>query len=136
MQGIIDVHPQALQCMRRHVAEEAPLEACGLVGGRPGVLQVVYPVTNSLQSRSRYRMDGQEQLAAFLDIESAGLALLAIYHSHPTGPQTLSDIDREELRYPDLLQLVWFIAENAWTCRAYHVLQGDILELQLREMSE
>jgi len=117
--------------MRAHVEREAPLEACGLVAGHPGVLEVVYPIRNSMRSSVRYHMDGPEQVKAFVEIERSGLALLAIFHSHPEGPALLSPQDMAELHYPDLLQLLWVRQGETWGCKAYRIASPGVEEIPL-----
>lgn len=127
----IGISLEVLQTMREHVEREAPLEACGLVAGHPGMLEVVYPITNSLQSAVRYRMDGPEQVKAFVEIERSGLAVLAIYHSHPEGPEVLSARDIAEMLYPDLLQLLWSKKGETWDCKAYRITTSRVEEVPL-----
>ena len=85
------------QSMQEHAAQNAPLEACGLVSGRieKGSYQAadVIPTTNILNSPIRYQIDPHEQLNAFYEMEASGLELVAIYHSHPHGPEVPSHTD-------------------------------------------
>ncbi|MDW8328208.1 MAG: M67 family metallopeptidase, partial [Anaerolineales bacterium] len=89
-----------------HLTRELPNEACGLLGGRAGVVEQVIAVENAARSPVRYRMDPARQLEAMLAIEAAGLELTAIYHSHPNGPATPSLTDIAEAYYPDSLYLI------------------------------
>ena len=84
-----------------------PLEACGLVAGTENRAVAFLPVSNELQSPSAFRMDPQEQLNAFLWMEKQHLDLLAIFHSHPQGPQTPSTTDIAEFFYPGVTSLIW-----------------------------
>ena len=69
--------------MVTHVLSNPALEMCGLLAGRAGVVDRVWPVPNALQSPVAYRMDGPEFAAAMIgcDFEPLG-----IFHSHPAGP--------------------------------------------------
>ena len=46
--------------MVAHVLTQPTLEMCGLLSGREGVVDRVWPVPNALQSPVAYRMDGPE----------------------------------------------------------------------------
>ncbi|HFC09658.1 MAG TPA: M67 family peptidase [Chloroflexi bacterium] len=116
--------------MRRHVAAEAPLEACGLVAGRDGVSVAVYPIPNALHSPTRYRMDPRAQVQAFFAMEAAGLELLAIYHSHPQGPPLPSATDLREATYA-VPYLIWARLGETWLVRAF-LLQKSGQEVPLR----
>ena len=116
--------------MQRHVASEAPLEACGLLAGRNGVSEAVYPIPNALHSPTRYRMEAEAQVRAFFALEEAGLELMAIYHSHPQGPPLPSSIDVREATYP-VPYIIWAPLGQTWVARAF-LLQGPLKEIPLR----
>ena len=91
--------------MRAHVEACAPLEACGLVAGKGDSVSQVLLIENQAQSPVRFRMDPAEQLRAFNWIESHRLDLLAIFHSHTAGPETISATDIAEATHP-VVQLI------------------------------
>ncbi len=118
--------------MQRHVAAEAPLEACGLVAGRDdGVSVAVYPIPNALHSPTRYRMDPRAQVRAFFAMEAAGLTLLAIYHSHPQGPPRPSATDLREATYT-VPYLIWAPVGETWLARAFLLGNDGAREVPLR----
>lgn len=117
--------------MRSHVAAHAPEEACGLVAGKDGHAQRVIPVENDLHSRFRYRMAPEAQLAAFQEIEAEGLELVAIYHSHPDGPENPSITDIAEAYYPEALYLIWSRTSDEWQCRGFWIRDGHVHETRL-----
>lgn len=112
--------------MLDHLLGCLPAEGCGLLGGLPGQLraQLVLLVPNALNSPLRFRMDPTEQLKAFYALEEQGLELLAVFHSHPTGPNHPSPTDLAEFAYPGVLYLIWSPADGAWQCRAYRISSG------------
>lgn len=110
--------------MRAHVESEFPLEACGLLGGREGLVEKVVPVANLLASQTRFQMDPKGQVRAFFWFEHMGLDLIAIYHSHPVNLPEPSDIDLESWNYGGLSNLIWSKGPSGWICRNY-VLEGN-----------
>jgi proteasome lid subunit RPN8/RPN11 len=94
------------QQMIQHVMRALPEEACGIVGGIRNTSKVVFDVENSLHSPVRFLMEANGQVRALIDIENSGLELLAIYHSHPTGPATPSPTDLSEFLYPGTYYLI------------------------------
>lgn len=118
--------------MLDHVAEQAPLEACGLVGGRDRTSVEVFPVENELRSTSRYRLDPIGQLRIFQYLEEAGLDLLAIYHSHPHGPSIPSKTDIAEAAYPDVIHLIWSLQQSSWSCRGFLIDQQRVEEVPIK----
>jgi [CysO sulfur-carrier protein]-S-L-cysteine hydrolase len=125
--SFLQLSPQLWGLMVADVSVRAPLEACGLLAGTGNTCLAVYPLTNILHSPTRYQIDPQEQFHTFQLIEENGWDLLAIYHSHPRGPATLSPSDIAEAFYPQAVYLVWYLEEGAWNCRGFRV-QRQILE--------
>ncbi len=119
------------EAMRRHVMAEAPYEACGLVAGRDGVSEHVYPIPNARRSPWRYQMEPRAQLAAFEDMDKHGWDLLAIYHSHPFGQPYPSRIDVAEAAYP-VVYLIWAPQGETWVCRGYLLEDGVIRPVPVR----
>ena len=117
--------------MRRHVTEQAPLEACGLLAGKNDSVEAVLRVRNAAQSPVKFRMDPQEQYNAFMRIEAEGLDLIGIYHSHPAGPETASPTDIAEAAY-DVAHLIWFHAGETWDARGFWIEGKTVTELTLQ----
>ncbi len=118
--------------MHHHVAAEAPLEACGLVAGQERQSLAVFPVTNELHSPTAYRFAPQEQLDLFLRLEKEGWDLLAIYHSHPAGPQMPSQTDVAQAAYPDSVYLIWSKIDADWQCRGFIIETGQVTEIPIK----
>jgi len=109
------------ETIRDHILKCLPEEACGLLAGRGDCVEVVLPITNQLHSPVRFRMQPEELLAALQHLESNELELLAIFHSHPHGPEAPSETDLREYAYPESLMLIWFPKGSNWRCRAFRV---------------
>jgi proteasome lid subunit RPN8/RPN11 len=116
--------------MQRHINFEAPLEACGLLGGKNQTVELVLPVKNIAASRVRFKMDPRAQLRAMDQIESEGLDLVAIFHSHPKGPSFPSPTDIEEAVYP-VIHIIWSKAGRRWQARGFWIEAGQALEVPL-----
>lgn len=128
----IQIRRDHYQTMLQRVQGQLPEEACGLLAGLNNTSMWVYPIENELHSSTRFRMEPQEQLNALLDIDLKGWDLLAIYHSHPRGPELPSETDILEHFYPDTLCLIWSGGESGWTCRAYQIQNGALAHIEIR----
>lgn len=116
--------------MQRHINYEAPLEACGLLGGKNGQVELVLPVKNAAESRVQFKMEPRAQLRAMEQIEAEGLEILAIFHSHPKGPSAPSATDVEEAAYP-VVNIIWSKAGRRWQARGFWIEAGQIVEVPL-----
>jgi proteasome lid subunit RPN8/RPN11 len=78
-----------------HGKREAPLEACGYLAEKDGIIVRHYELTNMEESERYFSMDPVEQFAAVRSMRAAGYKLRAAYHSHPKTPARPS---REDVR--------------------------------------
>jgi proteasome lid subunit RPN8/RPN11 len=129
------ISEQHLAEMRALMAAQPDVEVCGLLAGREGASTRVFAITNDLHSATRYAMNLSEQVDAFIEIETSGEELLAIYHSHPHGPARPSATDLAEAHYPGVAHLIWSPLDNDWVCKAF-LLDGDeIVDLEYECLS-
>jgi len=128
--------------MRGHVADCLPYEACGLLAGKIDTVHEVFAIPNQLRSPTRFRMEPAEQVRSFAAIESRGLELLGIYHSHPDRRGTasgtrarLSPTDIAEAAYP-VTQVLWSRSRGSWEASGYWIEAGLVSEVALAVTSE
>lgn len=125
------IHKSQWQEMLAHVERNLPLEACGLLAGKQGQVEKVILVRNQAQSPARFVMDPHEQLKALDWIESNGLELLGIFHSHPAGPETASMTDIAEAAY-EVVHLIWSRNQFDWQARGFWIEDGRATEVVLQ----
>lgn len=84
--------------MVKHARELAPIEDCGLLGGRIDgevkTVEKVFYLTNTDHSEEHFTMDPKEQFAAVKELREQGLQLLGNWHSHPATPSRPSEEDK------------------------------------------
>jgi [CysO sulfur-carrier protein]-S-L-cysteine hydrolase len=117
--------------MHAHVQTHAPFEACGLLAGKNNLVEKVLLIENQAKSRLKFRMNPKEQLKAFNWIESNGLELVGIFHSHPAGPETVSATDVEEAAYA-VAQVVWSKTKDDWIALGFWIENKQVTELKLK----
>ncbi|NMC53834.1 MAG: M67 family metallopeptidase [Chloroflexi bacterium] len=108
-----------------HLEKVLPEEGCGLLAGKDGRVERVFVVENSLHSPTRFEMDALAQVNAMMAMEKMGSELLAIYHSHPLGPDHPSEIDTRLFFYPESASLIASYEHQRWVFKAY-CLQGSV----------
>jgi proteasome lid subunit RPN8/RPN11 len=121
---------QQLTGMIAHVESQLPLEACGLLAGKGSSVESVLAVTNQAQSPVRFVMDPIEQLKAFEWIDSQGLDLVGIFHSHPAGPETVSPTDIADSAYA-VVNVILSRVDGAWRARGFWIQDGGFEEVAL-----
>jgi len=113
-----------------HADIHAPLESCGLLAGKNDRVEKVLFVQNQAQSPVRFVMEPYEQLRAFEWIESNGLDLLGIFHSHPAGPETASPTDIAEAAYA-VVHVICSGKDGNWKLRGFWIGNGEAVETAL-----
>jgi [CysO sulfur-carrier protein]-S-L-cysteine hydrolase len=114
--------------MLAYVLSEATQEMCGLLAGRAGVVDRVWPVPNALHSPVAYRMDGPEFAAAMIGCE---FEPLGIFHSHPAGPPVPSPTDIAEAAYPDSIYVVISLQTTPLSVRGFTIVEEQVSEVPL-----
>ena len=84
--------------MVKHARELAPIEDCGLLGGRSDgdvkIVEKVFYLTNMDHSEEHFSLDPKEQFAVIKELREQGLELLGNWHSHLASPSRLSEEDK------------------------------------------
>lgn len=129
-------HLEITQAQLETIVQQArsayPLEACGLMAGDENQVRQLYPVTNIRESPIEYEMDPIEQLRAMIDLEDKGWELIAIYHSHPHGPQVPSASDVNQAYYPESAYVIVSLLDRQQPAiRAFNIISGRVTEIPL-----
>jgi proteasome lid subunit RPN8/RPN11 len=88
-----------------HAISSLPAEAVGLLAGKHDHVEMAMPLRNIARHRA-FLANPYDQFQAERAIQSKGLELLAIYHSHPDGCACLSDLDVATARHWSCVHLV------------------------------
>lgn len=93
---------KVLQAMRRHARSESPLECCGLLSGRQGVIDRATPAANQRKSPTAFAVPPEELISFFKRLRRDSEEFMGIYHSHPFGQALPSQRDVDEFSYPEV----------------------------------
>ena len=119
------------QAILEHVRAEYPNEACGLLGGKGGRVERVFPLPNAKPSPFAYEADPVAVLRAILEMEGQGWepVPLAIYHSHPHSAAFPSPTDVRLAYYPEAIYLIVSLEQpDKPSLRAFRIVDGRISE--------
>jgi proteasome lid subunit RPN8/RPN11 len=116
-----------------HARAGYPDEVCGLLAGRGEVATAAYPGRNiSPTPAVTYELD-HNTLARVFDFEDAGLELVAIYHSHPRGPETPSPTDIAHAYYSESVYLILSLATPDWpVVRGFRITNEGVREIAVK----
>jgi proteasome lid subunit RPN8/RPN11 len=119
--------------MIAHARREAPLECCGVLGGRDGRVLKLYQAANAERSRYLYNIDPHELFRINRDCEEKGWEFLGIYHSHPDSEAYPSPTDVRLAFWPESLYFIVSLRDaHKPEVRAFRILDGEVTEEELQ----
>jgi proteasome lid subunit RPN8/RPN11 len=107
---------------------EAPNEACGYLIGTAGEARKAIPMTNVDGSPEHFSLDPREQFAALRQARAEGLAILAVYHTHPATPARPSAEDIRLAYDPAVVYVIASLVPGRREVKAFHIRQGTVTE--------
>lgn len=123
---------EVLRQLAAHAKEEAPIEACGYLAARHGIITSAYPLTNIDRSTDHFSFEPKEQFEALKDARAKGLEICAVYHSHPASPARASEEDIKLAYDPDMLYVIISLAQGlAEDVKAFEIKNGKVTEVKL-----
>ena len=118
-----------------HARRDFPNECCGMIGMRDGAAVAVHEATNVAASPLRFEVDGLEVHRTIETIESDGLEMGAIYHSHTRSDPYPSQTDVNFARgWPGVEWLIVGVPRDGGepTIRSYRIDDGAIEEVEVQ----
>ena len=116
---------------------QAPVEACGILAGRGDRVEKLYEMTNADNSSDHFMMAPKEQFAVVKDIRSAGLEMLAIYHSHPATSARPSQEDICLSLTPDVTYVIVSLQDsNRPVAKGFLIENGNVTEVPVEILGE
>ena len=112
--------------MAGHAKKEAPLEACGYLAAKNGMIAALYALTNIDKSGEHFSFDPKEQFAALRDARTKGLEICAVYHSHPASPARPSEEDIKLAHDPQMLYVIVSLAQEREDVRAFRIKNKSV----------
>ena len=115
----------------------APIEACGILAGKDNKAEKLFEMTNADNRSDHFMMEPKEQFAVVKDIRSAGLEMLAIYHSHP---ETLARPSAEDIRLaltPDVIYVIVSLQDaNDANVKGFLVENSTVTEVPVKVLQQ
>ena len=113
--------------MIEHARAESPLEACGYLAQKDGVITAVFRMKNIDASAQHFSLDPAEQFAAVRKMRADGLHMAAVYHSHPASPARPSVEDIRLANDPDLKYLIVSLDHAEPDVKSFIIRGGQVL---------
>ncbi len=112
--------------------EQAPIEACGILGGSEGHVSVFIEMTNADNAAEHFSFLPEEQFAAIKRLRAEEKKMLGIWHSHPATPARMSAEDIRLAYTSDVAYVILSLQDEANpVLKAFNVVDGEPHELAL-----
>ncbi len=112
---------------------QAPIEACGILAGKDATIEKIYKMANADKSHNHFMLVPKEQFKVVKNIRSAGLEMLAIYHSHPKTPARPSAEDIRLSLTPDVTYVIVSLQDySAPVVKGFLIEDGNVTEVPVQ----
>ena len=129
---MLTITKDVFEAMLAHCLMEAPIEACGLLGGIFPLADLFYPLRNLDRSETRYNADPGDLIRADQDLRAREANLLAIYHSHPRSRPIPSQADLAMNYHDDLPRIIVSLLSDPPEVRTWRLSATTFEELPWR----
>lgn len=109
-----------------HAKKDAPVEACGYLAGKDGIITRHYELTNIDKSEEHFAFDKNEQFAPVKEARNEGLEVCAVYHSHPKTPARPSAEDIKLAYDPNISYVIVSIADGQEDIKSFKIVNSQI----------
>ncbi len=109
-----------------HAKKDAPVEACGYLAGKDGVINRHYELTNMDKSEEHFAFDPKEQFATVKDARNDGLEVCAVYHSHPQTPARPSTEDIKLAYDPNISYVIISLANGQEDVKSFKIKNANV----------
>ena len=128
---MLKISQNVIDAIVTHGNSEAPLEACGYLAEKDGVVCKSIAMKNVDASPVHYSMDPKEQFAAVRKCREAGLAIKAVYHTHPETEAYPSTEDIKLAYDPDLSYVIVSLAGSKPAIHSFIIRKDDVIKEQI-----
>ena len=115
-----------------HGELEAPLEACGYLAEKDGVICKSIAMRNVDASPIHYSMDPKEQFNAVRNCRAAGLTIRAVYHTHPETDAYPSAEDIKLAYDPGLSYVIVSLAGSKPAIHSFIIKKNGVIKEQIK----
>ena len=120
----VRIRQRVIDAMIDHARRDAPLECCGLLAARDGIIDEPIPARNLEASPVVFLIDPRDHFAALKRARTEGREIVGAYHSHPRSPAIPSATDLAEAHYEEFLYVIVSLATDLPDVRAYGLVSG------------
>ncbi len=112
--------------MIQHARRQTPVEACGYLAEKEGVVTALFCLRNADASPEHFSFEPAEQFATLRQMRSAGVRMRAVYHSHPATAARPSVEDVRLANDPTLSYVIVSLAASEPDVKSFLIREGRV----------
>lgn len=123
---MVKIRKEIIGRLITHAKNDAPLEACGYLCEKDGVIVDQIALRNMDRSGAHFTFDPKEQFDAIRAARDTGLKPVAVYHSHPQTPARLSAEDIRLAYDPNISYVIVSLASKSPDIKLFKIVKGAV----------
>ncbi len=112
-----------------HAREGFPLEVCGYLGEKDGVISRIRRMKNTDESNEHFTFDPSEQFTAVKEFRRDSYNAAVVYHSHPETPARPSDEDIRLAYDPGVSYIIISLAGKEAVVKSFRI-ENSIVSIE------
>ncbi len=120
----------------KHAKKDIPVEACGYLAGKNGIITKSYRMTNIDNSPEHFSFDPKEQFDVVRKARIEGLKIIANYHSHPMSPARPSQEDIDLAYDPDISYLIISLEGGREDIRSFSIKNSEVKSQEIQLIND
>ena len=133
---MLRIEQEVIDIIVEHGRAEAPLEACGYLAAKNGVVCKCIAMKNVDASPVHYSMDPAEQFAAARNCRDEGLTISAVYHTHPETAAFPSAEDIKLAYDPAISYVIASLAQSTPDIKSFIIKKNTVAPEQIEIIGE
>ena len=129
--SVLKVPREIFEMMIGQASALAPVEACGMLAGKGGVVSKFYEMTNADESSTHFTLVPEEQFAVAKDMRVEGIEPVAVYHSHPATGARPSEEDIRLAVMPGATYAILSLAGDEPDLKAFVIDKGNVTKIDI-----
>ena len=123
---MIKIKQEIIDQLFAHARKDLPIEACGYLAEKDGVVCQHFEMTNTDQSPEHFSLDPNEQFAVFEKTREMGLKIRGVYHSHPSTPARPSQEDIKLAFDPSVSYVIMSLIDPEIAIKSFRIEDGEV----------
>ena len=123
---MIKIKKYIIDSLIEHARKDVPIEACGYLAGKDGVITKQYKLKNIDNSAEHFSFDPKEQFEVMKMVRAEGLEIITNYHSHPSTPARPSEEDISLAFDPEISYVIISLAQEKIDIKSFRIINSQV----------